>query len=73
MKIVNLRQIWKAFLPWFLKTHETPMFHFDVFQARVQKHIVKSYDRTSCLEWIKFITEDTNVKHTNITTIHNEY
>ncbi len=27
------------------------------------------YNRTSCLECIKFITEDAKAKHTNITTI----
>jgi hypothetical protein len=31
-----------------------------------------SYKRTSCLDEIKYTTEDTKVKHTNIATIYND-
>jgi len=39
--------------------HDTPLTH-------------NTYNRTSCFEYIKFISEDTKVKQTNITTIYKD-
>ncbi len=34
--------------------------------------IQSTYNRTSCFKLIKFVTENTKVKHTNITTIYKD-
>ncbi len=43
----------------FMQTDYTfvPKYEFNVIHFN-------SYNKTSCFEWIKFITEDTKVKHT---------
>jgi hypothetical protein len=49
----------------------------NAFTARIKRYLIffstfSKYDRTSCLEKIKFMTEEYFTKHTNITTIYRE-
>ncbi len=43
------------------------------YLKKVEHYQLLIYKRTSCLKQIKFITEDTKVKHTNITAIYIKY
>jgi hypothetical protein len=43
------------------------------FYYRVENESQKmQWNKTSCLQWIKFIIEDTKIKHTDIATIWND-
>jgi ribosomal protein S18 len=46
--------------------------HKSIFYHVLPSFNQTDYNKTSCLETIKFITEDLKVKPTNITTIYND-
>ncbi len=49
-----------------------PIFDKEWLTSLLPSKLNNIFIRTSCFEKIKFVTEDTKVKHTNITTIYRD-
>jgi len=49
---------------------------FNIFEMLILRHksliCSTDYNKTSCFKYIKFVAEDTKIKHANITTIYKD-